>query len=187
MLGPMGIGALYAKKEVLDNMEPLITGGDMIRSVTHKSYSWNDLPWKFEAGTSDVAGAVGFGAAIDYLNMIGMSRIRKHEKEMTKYALEQMGTIKNVKTFGLGVKDLEDRCGIIAFSIKGVHPHDVSQILDGEGIAIRAGQHCAMPLVTEILNENALSRISFYIYNEKSEIDKVVDAISKVKKTFRID
>ncbi len=186
MLGPMGIGALYAKKEILEAMEPLITGGDMIRSVTHNSYSWNDLPWKFEAGTSDVAGAVGFGAAIDYLNDVGMGNIRRHEKGMTKYALERMSEIKGVKIFGLGTAGLEDKCGIIAFSVKGVHPHDVSQIFDGEGIAIRAGQHCAMPLVTEILNENALSRVSFYLYNKESEIDKVVDAVGTVKKTFKL-
>ena len=187
MLGPMGIGALYAKKDILNGMEPLITGGDMIRSVTHDSYSWNDLPWKFEAGTSDVAGAVGFGAAIDYLNGIGMNNVRAHEKRITKYALEEMCEIRNVRIFGLGAKDMDSKGGIIAFSIKGVHPHDVSQIFDGEGIAIRAGQHCAMPLVTEILNENALSRISFYIYNRESEVDKVVDAIKKVKKKFRMD
>ncbi len=187
MLGPMGIGALYAKKGILDSMEPLITGGDMIRSVTHNSYSWNDLPWKFEAGTSDVAGAVGFGAAIDYLNAVGMDKVRKHEKEITKYALKRMNETRNVRTFGLDMKGLEDKCGIIAFSLKGVHPHDVSQILDGEGIAIRAGQHCAMPLVTEILNENALSRISFYLYNKESEVDKVIDAIDMVKKKFRIE
>ncbi len=187
MLGPMGIGALYAKKDILDGMEPLITGGDMIRSVTHNSYSWNDLPWKFEAGTSDVAGAVGFGAAIDYLNSIGIDNIRKHEKAITKYALERMNGIKGVKIFGLGLDGLEDKCGIIAFSVKGVHPHDVAQIFDGEGIAIRAGQHCAMPLVTEILNENALSRISFYLYNKESEVDKVIGAISLVKKKFRIE
>ena len=187
MLGPMGIGALYAKKGILDSMEPLITGGDMIRSVTHNSYSWNDLPWKFEAGTSDVSGAVGFGAAIDYLNAVGMDKVRKHEKEITKYALKRMNETRNVRTFGLDMKGLEDKCGIIAFSLKGVHPHDVSQILDGEGIAIRAGQHCAMPLVTEILNENALSRISFYLYNKESEVDKVIDAIDMVKKKFRIE
>ena len=186
MLGPTGIGALYAKREILEVMEPLITGGDMIRSVTHNSYSWNDLPWKFEAGTSDVSGAIGFGAAIDYLNRVGMNSVRKHEKRITKYALERMRGIKNVKIFGLDADGLDERCGIIAFSIKGVHPHDVSQIFDSEGIAIRAGQHCAMPLVTEILKENALSRISFYLYNKESEVDKAVYAIKKVKEKFMV-
>jgi cysteine desulfurase/selenocysteine lyase len=186
MLGPTGIGALYAKSELLEAMEPLITGGDMIKSVTYDSYSWNDIPWKFEAGTSDIAGGIGLGAALNYLNKIGIDKIREHEKKITKYALEVLGGIKNVETFGLGAKDLDNRGGTIAFAVKGVHPHDVAQIFDSEGIAIRAGQHCAMPLVTERLGENALSRISFYLYNKESEVDMAAEAIEKTKRIFKI-
>ena len=165
-------------------MEPLITGGDMIKSVTYDSYSWNDLPWKFEAGTSNIAGGIGFGAAIDYLNKVGIGNIRQHEKSLTKYALGELEKIKGVKVFGPAARDLDRRAGVIAFSVEGVHPHDVAQIFDGEGIAIRAGQHCAMPLVTQTLNESALSRISFYLYNKESEVDRAVEAIHKVRKVF---
>lgn len=186
MLGPTGIGALCAKEEILDSMEPFITGGDMIKSVTYSGYEWNDLPWKFEAGTPNVEGGIAFGAAIDYLNQIGMENIRDHEKELTGYALERLGKIKGLKTFGPGADDLGSRGGVIAFAVDGVHPHDVSQIFDSEGIAIRAGHHCAMPLVTERLKETALSRMSFYLYNKESEVDRAADAIQKVKKTFRL-
>jgi cysteine desulfurase/selenocysteine lyase len=185
MLGPTGIGALYARREILDGMEPLITGGDMIKSVTYDSYSWNDLPWKFEAGTSDIAGGIGFGAAIDYLSRIGIDNIRRHEKSLTKYALERIDGIKGVRIFGPSAKDLDKRGGVVAFSVEGVHPHDVAQIFDSEGIAIRAGQHCAMPLVTQTLNVNALSRISFYLYSKESEVDRAVEAVHKVRKVFR--
>lgn len=187
MLGPTGIGALYAKRKILERMEPLITGGDMIKSVTYDSYAWNDLPWKFEAGTSDIAGGIGLGAAVDYLDRIGMNNIREHEKRITKYTLEELEKIKNIRTYGLGVGDLDERGGAVAFSVDNVHPHDVAQIFDSEGIAIRAGQHCAMPLVTQILKENALSRMSFYLYNKESEVDKAIEAIKKVKKIFRVE
>ncbi len=186
MLAPTGIGVLYGRKELLSEMQPLFGGGDMIRTVEFQSYTPNDLPWKFEAGTSNIEGGIGLGAAVDYLNKIGMGRIREHEKKVTKYALEKLDGIKNVKTFGCGQDEIEKRGGVVSFSIKGVHPHDVATIFDSDGIAIRAGHHCAMPLVTGVLKEGALSRISFYMYNDESDVDKAVSAIDKVKKTFRM-
>ena len=187
MLGPTGIGALYGKFDILDKMDPLFSGGDMIKSVTFDDVTWNDLPWKFEAGTPDIAGGIGFGAAIDYLNGIGMKNIREHEKRITKYALERLSRIKCLKTYGLGKEDIDSRGGVISFSVDKVHPHDVSQIFDSEGIAIRAGHHCAMPLVTQVLGESAVARMSFYLYNKESEVDKAAQAIELVKKTFGVE
>jgi cysteine desulfurase/selenocysteine lyase len=186
MLGPTGIGVLYAKADILNEMEPLMTGGDMIKSVRYNSYTWNDLPWKFEAGTANIADGIAFGAAIDYLNGLGMERIRGHEKRLTRYALERLSEVKGVKFYGPGIKELESKGGVVAFAVGNIHPHDVAQIFDSEGIAIRAGHHCAMPLVTQRLNQAALSRISFYIYNKESEIDAAVNAIEKVKKIFKM-
>ncbi len=186
MLGPTGIGVLHARSEILNGMEPLFGGGDMIKTVQYDSYTWNDLPWKFEAGTPDVAGAIGFGAAVDYLQYLGMDKIRDHEKQITAYALEKLGAVKGVTIYGPSAKDIEDRSGVITFSLDKVHPHDVAQIFDGEGIAIRAGHHCAMPLVTQKLGLPALSRMSFYMYNKESEVDAAVEAIDKVKKIFNV-
>ncbi len=186
MLGPTGVGVLHAKESILNETEPVMGGGDMIRTVQYDSYSWNDLPWKFEAGTSDIAGGIGFGAAIDYLDYVGMANIRDHEKQLTLYALRKLKEIKGVTVYGLGEKDIENRAGVISFSLEKVHPHDVAQVLDAEGIAIRAGHHCAMPLVTQKLKVPALSRISFYLYNKESEIDAAVAAIGKVKKIFGV-
>ena len=184
MLGPTGMGALYGREEILNEMEPLFTGGDMINSVTYKSYDWNDLPWKFEAGTSNIAGGIGLGAAVDYIKKIGIANIEEHECTLMKYAVDAFGTIKGVRLFV--AENQRQRAGIISFAIDGVHPHDVSQIFDTEGIAIRAGHHCAMPLVTEKLGINALSRVSFYLYNTEDEIDRAAAAMEKVKKTFKL-
>jgi cysteine desulfurase/selenocysteine lyase len=186
MLGPTGIGVLYGKESVLDNMEPFLSGGDMIKSVHYDSYTWNELPWKFEAGTSNIADGIAFGAAIDYLNGVGMQSIREHEKRLTKYALSRLNELDGVRIYGYGAKSMDKRGGVIAFAIDGVHPHDVAQIFDSDGIAIRAGHHCAMPLVTERLKQPALSRLSFYLYNKESEIDAAVAAIHKVKKIFKV-
>lgn len=186
MLGPTGIGVLYGKEGVLDQMEPLLSGGDMIKAVHYDSYTWNDLPWKFEAGTPNIADGIAFGSAIDYLNSVGMHEIREHEKKITKYALDMLEGVSGVTVYGYGARDMEKRGGVIAFAVKGVHPHDVAQIFDSEGIAIRAGHHCAMPLVTERLKQAALSRLSFYLYNKESEVDAAVAAIRKVKKIFRV-
>lgn len=184
MLGPTGIGALYGKRELLESMEPLNSGGDMIKSVEYDSYTWNELPWKFEAGTSDIAGGIGFGAAIDYLDSVGMAKIRSHEMELTFHAMKEMEGIRGITMYG--PSDAGKRGGVVSFSIEGVHPHDVAQVFDSEGIAIRAGHHCAMPLVRQRLGVPALSRMSFYLYNTKEEIDFAVGAIGKVKKVFNI-
>jgi cysteine desulfurase/selenocysteine lyase len=184
MLGPTGTGALYANEKTLDHMEPLFTGGDMINTVTYESYDWNELPWKFEAGTSNIAGGIGLGSAIDYIKKIGLNRIDEHEKSLMEYAVETFSRLKGVRLFV--TENPSNRAGILSFAIDGVHPHDVSQIFDSEGIAIRAGHHCAMPLVTERLCMPALSRISFYLYNTKEEIDRAAAAVEKVKRTFRL-
>ncbi|MFP3289144.1 MAG: cysteine desulfurase [Candidatus Micrarchaeota archaeon] len=187
MLGPTGIGVLYAKKEILEAMPPFLGGGDMIKAVSYQSAIWNDLPWKFEAGTSNIEGGIGLGAAIDYINKIGIEEINKHEKELTRYALERISEIKNVDIFGYGYENLEKRAAVISFSINGVHPHDIAQIFDKEGIAIRAGHHCAMPLVKRLVSNGSVARMSFYLYNTKEEIDKAIDAIIKVKKMFGVE
>ncbi len=145
----------------------------MIKTVEYQNFTTNDLPWKFEAGTSNVEGGIGLGAAIDYLKKIGMDKIREHEK-------------KGVELFGPPVDEIDSRGGVVAFEINGVHPHDVATIFDTEGIAIRAGHHCAMPLVVETLKRPALSRMSFYIYNNESDVDRAIFAIGKVKNTFKL-
>ncbi len=186
MLGPTGIGVLYGKKDMLESMPPLFGGGDMIKTVSFQSYTPNDLPWKFEAGTSNIEGGIALGVAVDYLDKLGMTRIREHEKQLTKYALESLQGIKNLNAFGYGIGDVEKRGGVIPFSIKGVHPHDVASIFDRDAIAIRAGHHCAMPLVTGVLGEGAVSRMSFYIYNDEKDIDSAMKAIYNVKKIFKV-
>ncbi|MGC8585968.1 MAG: cysteine desulfurase [Candidatus Micrarchaeia archaeon] len=187
MLGPTGIGVLYAKRSILEKMEPVIGGGDMISTVGYYSCTWNELPWKFEAGTSNIADAIAFGSAIDYLDKIGVEKIHQHEEELTEYALEELGKVKNVKVFGLGADAIKRRAGVISFSVKGIHAHDIAQIFDSEGIAIRSGHHCAMPLVTEELGESAVSRMSFYLYNKEEEIDRAINAIKKAKALFGVE
>ena len=187
MLGPSGIGVLYGKEELLEETTPAIVGSDMIRTVTFEDADWNELPWKFESGTPNIEGAIGFGAAIEYLNQVGLDKIKYHEVEMVKYAFERFGEIEGVNIYGPGAKDADRRVGVISFAIKGAHPHDVSTIFDTEGIAIRAGHHCAMPLVVGVIGEPAVSRMSFYLYNKQEEIDKAVDAIDKVKRILHID
>lgn len=186
MLGPTGIGVLYGKKDILDGMPPMFGGGDMIKTVEHYTYTPNDLPWKFEAGTSNIEGGIVLGVAVDYLKKIGMDNIRDHEKTLTKYALDRLSSVPGVEVFGLPSNQIDWRGGVVPFEIKGVHPHDVATIFDSEGIAIRAGHHCAMPLVVEVLKRPAISRMSFYLYNTESEVDAAVSAIDKVKSTFKI-
>ncbi len=187
MLGPSGIGVLYGKEDILEETTPAIVGSDMIRSVTFESAEWNELPWKFESGTPNIEGAIGFGAAISYLNKIGIEKVRSHEVEMLKYALKRFEEVKVMKLYGPGIKSVDRRGGVISFNISGAHPHDVSTIFDTEGIAIRAGHHCAMPLVVGVLDEAAVSRISFYLYNKQDEIDKAIDAIDKVRRVLKLD
>jgi cysteine desulfurase/selenocysteine lyase len=184
MLAPTGIGALYGKTKVLDAMEPFLAGGDMIKSVSYEGSTWNDLPWKFEAGTPNIEGGIVIGTAVDYLNGLGMGKVRNHEKQITRYAHEKLEKIKGVTVYGPLADDVERKGGVLSFAIDGIHPHDVAQIFDSEGIAIRAGHHCAMPLVTQRLGQPAVSRISFYIYNTNAEVDKAMAAILKVKKLF---
>ena len=181
MLGPTGIGVLYGKKSVLEATEPFEAGGDMIKQVHTTGATWNDVPYKFEAGTQNSAGAVGLGAAIDYLTAIGMQRVRDHEKSLTAYALEQMGKFPAITVYG--PLDARDRGGVVSFNMGDIHPHDMASILDEEGVAIRSGHHCAQPLM-ELLNVSAMSRASFYIYNSYDDVDALMQALSKAKKVF---
>jgi cysteine desulfurase / selenocysteine lyase len=180
MVGPTGIGALYGKTALLEAMPPFMGGGDMIKEVKLRSFRPNDLPYKFEAGTSAIAEAVGFGAACDYLSAIGMDAIAAHEHEITEYALERLEEIPGVRLFGPAA---EKKGGVAAFTLSGVHPHDVAQILDTLGVAVRAGHHCAQPL-HEKFGIPATSRASFYLYTSKAEVDKLVEGIYKVKEYF---
>lgn len=180
MCGPTGIGALYGKASLLEKMPPFLGGGDMIKRVALRSFVPNSIPHKFEAGTPAIAEAIGFGAAVDYLNGIGMGSIAAHEHELTSYALERLEEIPGVRVFG---PEAEYKGGVVAFEFDGVHPHDVAQILDGEGVAVRAGHHCAMPL-HEKFSIPATTRASFYLYNTREEVDHLVMAIYKVKEMF---
>src|SRR5512133_2497061 len=180
MCGPTGIGVLYGKAALLEAMPPFLGGGDMIREVKLRSFRPNSLPHKFEAGTPAIAEAVGFGAAVDYLSAIGMDKIAAHEHEITEYTLERLEEIPGVKLFG---PSADKKGGVAAFTLLGVHPHDVAQILDRDGIAVRAGHHCAQPL-HEKFGIPATSRASFYLYNTKDEVDLLVNGIYKVKELF---
>jgi cysteine desulfurase / selenocysteine lyase len=181
MCGPTGIGVLYGRKDLLESMPPFMGGGDMIKRVHLRSFTPTEIPSKFEAGTPAIAEAVGLGAAIDYLSSVGMDRIAAHETEMTEYALERLEEIPSIKVFGPPAKK---KGGVMSFTMEGIHPHDISQILDKYGIAIRAGHHCAMPL-HEKFNLPATARASFYLYNIPEEVDRLVEAIYKVKMIFK--
>ena len=185
MLAPSGIGVLYGKKEILEEMEPVLGGGDMIGTVGMQTATWNDLPWKFEAGTPNIEGAIGMGAAIDYLNNLGMKNIEAHEMELTRYAIEKMEKIHGLKIYGITNGANKERIGVISFMIDGIHPHDIASILDNDGVAIRAGHNCAMPLVRQILHNSAVARMSFYIYNTTMEIDTAVAALEKAVEIFK--
>jgi cysteine desulfurase/selenocysteine lyase len=180
MCGPTGIGALYGKTKLLEAMPPFLGGGDMIKEVKLRSFRPNTLPHKFEAGTPAIAEAVGFGAAVDYLTSLGMEAVAAHEHEVTEYALERLEEIPGVKVFG---PSAQHKGGVTAFTLEGIHPHDVAQILDRDGIAVRAGHHCAQPL-HEKFGIPATSRASFYLYNTKEEVDLLVNGIYKVKELF---
>jgi cysteine desulfurase/selenocysteine lyase len=177
MLGPTGIGVLWARREILAEMPPFMTGGDMIRKVTLDGCEWNDLPWKFEAGTPAIAEAIGLGVAVDYLKKVGMDNVRRHEVELTTYALEQLSQVEGVNIFG--PLDPAVRGGTISFTLGNIHPHDVSAVLDGEGVAVRAGHHCAMPLHDKF-GLPATTRASFYLYNTPQEIDVLTGGLEKV-------
>lgn len=183
MLGPTGVGVLYAKKEFLEKMRPFMGGGDMIKEVFKFHTNYNEVPYKFEAGTPNIADVVGFGAAIDYLEKIGMENIRKHEIDLTEYALESILSINHLTVYG--PRDPNYRGGVISFNIADIHPHDLATIMNDHGIAIRSGHHCAQVLMQR-LDVPATSRASFYIYNTKEEIDKFVNAINEAGRIFKI-
>jgi cysteine desulfurase / selenocysteine lyase len=180
MCGPTGVGVLFGRKDLLDDMPPFMGGGDMIKRVHLRSFIPNEIPYKFEAGTPAIAEAVGFSAAIRYLNNIGMAAIASYEHEMISYALERLEEIPGVRVYGPAA---EKKGGVASFTLDDIHPHDISQILDQDGIAIRAGHHCAMPL-HEKLNLPATARASFYLYNTFDEVDRLVESIYKTKKIF---
>lgn len=179
MLGPMGIGVLYGKRELLEKMPPFLTGGDMIEFVEEQNSTFTEPPFKFEAGTQNVEGAVGLSAAIDYLADIGLNNIHAYEMELTDYAIKRMSENSHITIYGS--KDLENRGGVISFSIEDCHPHDVSSILDSYGVAIRAGHHCAQPLM-KFLGAPATSRASFYFYNTKEEVDVFIESLNTVRR-----
>ncbi|MCW2977625.1 MAG: cysteine desulfurase, SufS subfamily [Actinomycetia bacterium] len=180
MCGPSGVGALWGRGSLLSRMEPFLTGGHMINSVRLDKTTWGDLPHKFEAGTAPMAEAVGFGAAIDYLNAVGFDAIAAHEHELAAYALGRMSEIPGITLYG---PPAERRAGIVSFNIDGIHPHDVAQILDMNGVAIRAGHHCCQPLMQK-LGVAATNRASFYLYTVQEEIDQLVDGLATVRKVF---
>ena len=181
LLGPTGIGVLYGNKKLLEEMPAYQKGGDMILEVTYQKSSWADVPFKFEAGTPNIAGAVGLKSAIEYLMNLSMEEIRNHEIEITEYAYEKMMNINGIEI--LGPENIDERAGLISFNIPGVHPHDLGTFLDSKGIAIRTGHHCAMPLIKK-LGSHSSARASFYIYNTKKEIDKFITEINNSMKYF---
>jgi cysteine desulfurase/selenocysteine lyase len=181
MLGPF-LGILYGKRALLEAMPPFLGGGDMIREVYRDRATWNELPHKFEAGTPAIAEAVGMGAAIDYLNTLGMENVRAHERDLIAYALRKFRELDGVRV--IGPQDPEQRGAVLSFDLAGVHPHDVAQIFDREGLCVRAGHHCAMPL-HEHYGLAATTRASFYVYNTPEEVDKLVETISKVRQIFK--
>ncbi|SOC13193.1 cysteine desulfurase/selenocysteine lyase [Ureibacillus xyleni] len=181
MCGPTGIGVLYGKKAILENMEPIEFGGEMIDFVELFDSTWKELPWKFEGGTPNIAGAIGLGAAIDFLTEIGLEKIAQHEHNLVEYAMSEMEKIEGLTIYG--PKDPMKRCGLITFNLEGVHPHDLATVLDMNGIAIRAGHHCAQPLM-KWLKVSATARASFYMYNSKEDIDVLVKGLRQAKEYF---
>ena len=182
MCGPTGIGVLWGRRELLEAMPPFLGGGDMIRTVTYEGAEWNELPWKFEAGTPAIAESIGLGVAVDYLSALGMTAVRAHEREIIAYALDRLAEVPGLTL--IGPDDPDRRGGVATFTLDDIHPHDLAAILDGEGIAIRAGHHCAMPLHRK-LGLLASSRASFYIYTLPEEVDRLVDGLYKAKSIFK--
>lgn len=181
MLGPTGIGVLYAKKEILEKMKPFNYGSEMIKEVYLDHTIFADLPLKFEAGTPNIAGAIALGVAVDYLKKIGMKNIAKHEEKLTQYTLKKMKEIEEIKIFG----EAKERAGVISFNLADIHPHDLATILDEDAIAVRSGHHCAMPLMNR-LGVVATTRASFYLYNTKEEVDRFVNSLEKARKVFKL-
>jgi cysteine desulfurase / selenocysteine lyase len=180
LCGPSGVGALWGKRELLEEMEPFNLGGHMIKKVQFEETTWGDLPHKFEAGTSPIAEAVGFGAAVDYITGVGLEAIEQHEHDLVSYALDRLSDIPGMLLYG---PPPERRAGIVSFNMEGVHPHDVAQVLDWEGVAIRAGHHCCQPLMQR-LGVAATNRASFYLYTVRDEIDRLAEGLLRVRKVF---
>jgi cysteine desulfurase / selenocysteine lyase len=180
-LGPTGVGVLHARAELLEQMPPFLAGGDMIATVEAQRSTWNELPWKFEAGTSMIAQVVGLGAAIDYLDALGMARVRAHEHALTAYALERLRAVSGVSLFGPPSAD--DRGGVVSFALRGIHPHDVAELLSRSNVCIRASHHCAQPLMRR-LGVNATARASFGPYNVPADVDALIDAIGEAQEVF---
>ncbi len=181
MMGPTGIGGLYGKRELLERMEPFLYGGDMINEVSLEGSTWNDLPWKFEAGTPPIAEGIGLGAAVQYLQGLGMQAVQDYEHALVREAMTQLSDVPDIEIYG---PDAEDRGGVIAFNMDGTHAHDVVSILDQHGVAIRAGHHCAMPLMRE-LGINGACRASFYIYNTVEEIHALIEALGAARRMLK--
>ena len=181
MLGPTGIGVLWGRLELLEAMDPFMGGGDMILTVTTEQSSWAEVPAKLEAGTPNIAGVVGFGAALKYLDALGMDQVRAHELDLTRYALARLGDVPGVTIFG--PPEAKERGGVISFALEDVHPHDIGQVLDDHGVAIRAGHHCAQPVMAA-LEVPATARASFYIYNTRDEVDALVRAVEDTSRVF---
>jgi cysteine desulfurase/selenocysteine lyase len=182
-LGPTGIGVLHGRRELLDTMRPFLGGGDMISHVGFDSSTWNELPWKFEAGTSPIAEGVGLGVAVDYLSGIGMDAVRAHERELTAYTLERVQEVEGLRVFG--PPDADRRGGVVSFTIEGIHPHDLAELCDREGVCIRAGHHCAQPLMRQ-MGVAATARASFHVYNSRQDIDRLVDALQESRSVFKL-
>jgi cysteine desulfurase/selenocysteine lyase len=182
-LGPTGIGVLHGRRELLESMRPFIGGGHMISMVGEQESTWNELPWKYEAGTSPIAEAVGLDAAVKYLQAIGMDTVRAHEAELTAYALERLPEVPGLTLFG--PLDLDKRGGTVSFALEGLHPHDVAELLGRENVCIRAGHHCAQPLMRH-LGVPATARASFHVYNSRQDIDKLIDALHNARKVFQL-
>ncbi|WP_101295101.1 bifunctional cysteine desulfurase/selenocysteine lyase SufS [Halegenticoccus soli] len=180
MCGPTGIGVLYGKRHVLDEMEPYLYGGEMIRKVTYEESTWEDLPWKFEAGTPPIAQGIGLHAAVDYLDDLGMDNVKRHEELLAEYAYDRLAAFDDVEIYG---PPGDDRGGLVAFNLEGVHAHDLSSILNDHGVAIRAGDHCTQPLHDK-LGVAASTRASFYVYNTREEIDALIDAVDDARQLF---
>lgn len=183
MCGPTGIGVLYARKELLESMEPYQGGGEMIRDVHEYDASWKEPPYKFEAGTTNISGAIGLGAAVNYLSRIGMRKIRLHEEELTEYALDRLLSVKGMKVYG--PPDPAQRGGVISFNVADIHAHDMATILDEDSICVRSGHHCAQPLMDR-MGVPSTTRASFYLYNTEEEVDKLVESLHKARKVFKL-
>jgi cysteine desulfurase/selenocysteine lyase len=182
-LGPTGVGVLHGRREVLERMPPFIAGGHMISQVGVDSSTWNELPWKFEAGTSAIAEVIGLGAAIDYISELGMEAVREHELELTAYALERLAEVPGLSVHGPPAA--ERRGGVISFSIEGIHPHDIAEVCDREAICIRAGHHCAQPLM-RAMGLAATARASFQVYNTPEDVDRLIEALQQARSVFEL-